>query len=43
MEQDLEGAGIEVGEQDGGGVELKPSSDGVAVGGDVEQVLGGVG
>ena len=42
-QQRLQGAGIEVGKEDGGGVRGQPGGGAVAVGGDVEQKLGGVG
>lgn len=42
IEKDLESTGIEVGEQNGGGMELEAGGGGAAVVGDVEQVLGGI-
>ena len=41
-EQGFKSAGVEVGEKDGAGVGIKAGRGAVAVGGDVEQNLGGI-
>jgi len=41
-QEGFQGAGVEVGKEDGGGVEVEAGGGAVAVGGDVEQELGGV-